>query len=431
MPNSPFDIFTVKEKVGIGTDNPTERLEVKGNIKLNIGVAVGEFSNDGLFAAVSDRSVPTTQSVKTYVDKQISTTNAAFANNINTQIATVNITLANKANKSGSSTQDFQANNLKVQGNFEVTGTTTFRNIEQHEGDVELGNEDSDRVKIHGVLESSHSSNDLQINSPVNITSNLNVNGNMGIGTTAPSDQLDVAGNFRVLSNANPIRFTSSWSGFSDETAKNQAEICNDTTLFKTLMIVGNRSAGLAGDLGRRVSIWDRLEVNGRMSVSNGVIQKGGDPITTTDDLGLYSQAEGFFMRFVTNGGSFVFFSDSGMGKNPIMTLSNNGTLSVNGVVNQGSSITLKENIADLSIDRAVEALNGLNPVCFSYKADTQKEMHLGFIAEDVPDLVASSDRQSLSAMDIVAVLTGVVKKQQQAIADLTDRLNILEAKQA
>ena len=48
----------------------------------------------------------------------------------------------------------------------------------------------------------------------------------------------------------------------------------------------------------------------------------------------------------------------------------------------------------------------------------------LGFIAEDVPGLVASTDRISLSTMDIVAVLTRVVQEQQQKIAELEKRLD-------
>ncbi|WP_340147314.1 hypothetical protein [Ruminiclostridium josui] len=90
--------------------------------------------------------------------------------------------------------------------------------------------------------------------------------GNVGIGTSNPNDKLDVSGYVRLLSSSNPIRFTSSWSGFPDY-AENQAEICNDTTNYKSLMIVGNKS----GKQGRKVSIWDRLEVNGILNVSGDI----------------------------------------------------------------------------------------------------------------------------------------------------------------
>lgn len=87
--------------------------------------------------------------------------------------------------------------------------------------------------------------------------------GRVGVGTVAPADELDVGGGMRVLSDTNPLRFTSVWSGFPNE-AVNHAEISNDTGVHKTLMIVGNKSAGM----GRRVSIWDRLEVNGSVVVN-------------------------------------------------------------------------------------------------------------------------------------------------------------------
>ena len=52
----------------------------------------------------------------------------------------------------------------------------------------------------------------------------------------------------------------------------------------------------------------------------------------------------------------------------------------------------------------------------FVYK-NSEAEEYVGFIAEDVPDLVAMNDHKSLSPMDIVAVLTTVTKEQQARLA--------------
>ena len=52
----------------------------------------------------------------------------------------------------------------------------------------------------------------------------------------------------------------------------------------------------------------------------------------------------------------------------------------------------------------------------YAYNADPS-EMQVGFIAEDVPALVAQNDRASLSPMDLVAVLTKVVQGQQALLA--------------
>jgi hypothetical protein len=69
-----------------------------------------------------------------------------------------------------------------------------------------------------------------------------------------------------------------------------------------------------------------------------------------------------------------------------------------------------------------------LNPVKYNYKADKEDE-HLGFIAEDVPELVASKDRKGMSPMDVVAVLTKVVQEQQAALKEQQNTLTFhLEA---
>lgn len=82
-------------------------------------------------------------------------------------------------------------------------------------------------------------------------------------GVNGDAVRFDVRGRTTVLANSNPISFTSVWEGTPDGTT-NVAEICNDTGNYKTLMIIGNRSSGInTPSLGRRVSVWDRLEVNG------------------------------------------------------------------------------------------------------------------------------------------------------------------------
>jgi hypothetical protein len=91
-----------------------------------------------------------------------------------------------------------------------------------------------------------------------------------------------------------------------------------------------------------------------------------------------------------------------------------------------GSSQAYKENIRDLSVDEAMDTLKELSPVKFNYKADS-KDTHVGFVAEDVPALVATSDRKGMSPMDVVAVLTKVVQEQQKTIAELSERLKELE----
>ena len=97
----------------------------------------------------------------------------------------------------------------------------------------------------------------------------------VSVKSGSSADGLTVSGTARVGS-PNPIRFTSAWSGFPDA-ATNQAEISNDTGTYKTLMIVGNKSADPNA---RRVSIWDRLEVNGSAVVNGPSTLKGTTTVT-------------------------------------------------------------------------------------------------------------------------------------------------------
>jgi hypothetical protein len=92
------------------------------------------------------------------------------------------------------------------------------------------------------------------------------------------------------------------------------------------------------------------------------------------------------------------------------------------------SSREVKTDIQSLTSEEAMAAIEELNPIRFHYKTDPNEEV-LGFIAEDVPDLVATNDRKGLSSMDIVAVLTKVVQEQQKTISDLSARLTELETK--
>jgi len=100
--------------------------------------------------------------------------------------------------------------------------------------------------------------------------------------------------------------------------------------------------------------------------------------------------------------------------------------VSSGGVWTNASSREYKTAVKQLTAEKAMDTLTQLKPVEFAYKADSQ-EKHVGFIAEDAPELVASKDRKGMSSMDVVAVLTKVVQEQQATIAELSKRLAVVE----
>jgi len=95
----------------------------------------------------------------------------------------------------------------------------------------------------------------------------------------------------------------------------------------------------------------------------------------------------------------------------------------VGGTISQASSAALKDDVTELSGAQAMDALRELNPVTYRYKADSSGHRNVGFIAEDAPELVSHAQRDRLAAMDIVAVLTKVVKEHQALIDDLKDQV--------
>ncbi len=118
-----------------------------------------------------------------------------------------------------------------------------------------------------------------------------------------------------------------------------------------------------------------------------------------------------------------------GIGKKPTtypLEMASGAYVTTAGVWTDASSREYKDDIEVLGAEEAFDALKELNPVTFAYKSD-RTEKHVGFIAEEVPELVATKDRKGLSPMDIVAVLTKVVQEQQRTIADLSDKVNTLE----
>ncbi len=104
--------------------------------------------------------------------------------------------------------------------------------------------------------------------------------------------------------------------------------------------------------------------------------------------------------------------------QHPIHAEQSGARLTAAGVWTNASSRALKAGIEPLTLAEASAALGALEPVKFHYRVEPT-DSQVGFIAEDVPDLVATPDRTTLAPTDIVGVLTRVVQDQQRVLEEL------------
>ncbi|NEO95885.1 MAG: tail fiber domain-containing protein [Moorea sp. SIO3G5] len=208
--------------------------------------------------------------------------------------------------------------------------------------------------------------------------------GNVGIGTNNPTQKLEVAGSVKAIA-----------TNTGNRTAYGVQSVVGGNRNGTKFGLYAQATGGTSGS---------RFGVYGRADAHNN---------TSAIVYGVYGRARG-------GKTSYAGYFDGNANVTGHLTYR---------TIGQVSSRELKENINTLAIEDAIETLEGLNPVQFSYKKDHQKETHIGFIAEDVPDLVASHDRKTLSPMDIVAVLTKVVKEQNNTISLLMEKVKTLEQK--
>jgi hypothetical protein len=221
----------------------------------------------------------------------------------------------------------------------------------------------------------------------------VNNNGNVGVGTTNPSQTLEVVGAIK---------------------SRNASSVYKDRAALLYNSKTGHLSLGPESGTGLDGAT---ILLAGPSDTSTGV--PGGISFITPHG-GPSRRA-----MIITDSGN-VGIGTSGPTEKLVVV----GNIFASGSITPGSSRELKENIADLSLQEAVAAFENLKAVKFNYKADEKKDLHIGFIAEEVPELLATPDRKGVNSMDVVAVLTKVMQEQQKEIAALREEVNVLKQQQ-
>ena len=271
----------------------------------------------------------------------------------------------------------------------------------------------------------------------------LIVNGNVGIGTTSPNTKMQVTTSSGSI---NAARFTTNDYSTSGNTGTDfgiqfGASSGNTYTTLSSLTGGGDYWGNLILQYGGgNVGIGTtgpgyKLDVAGtgivaRMGALIGHTTAshpaGAGHILITGPTGTYT-----FLGAQTNDNVMVLTGSGNVGIGTTspsypLHMGSGAHVTTGGVWTDASSIEYKENIKDLTTEDAIETLERLNPVRYNYKMD-KEDKHVGFIAEDVPELIATRDRKGLSPMDIVAVLTKVVQEQRKTISELSEKVDSLE----
>ena len=251
-------------------------------------------------------------------------------------------------------------------------------------------------------------------------TNGLLVEGHLGVGTSRPNAKLEV-------------------DGTTDNTQDFGLRIISDNHTLLSVQNQGIVGIGVGDTIATAVD--STLKVHGKASIGKNII---GNLIP---DNGLSVQGDIHAESRIAIGAEGDPIPDDVklfvVGNTEI-----HGTISADdfttGTFRQLSSRSLKDQINPLSSQASNQLLQNLNPVSYVYRSDTQQKLHFGFIAEDVPDLLAAPDRHAIHPFDIVAVLTKAVQdqqlvitslhrtvqSQQKAIVLMNDRLSALENRQ-
>jgi hypothetical protein len=443
--------------IGIGNSTPAAKLDVTGNAAVSGKLTVNEAAVTTALT-VKDAAVSNLLTVK-----DVTVSNALGVKNINASgtATAVNLTASQLlTTKDGAISGTLTTKDAAISGALTAKDASFSGAVLLSQGiATDRGAEPKARIVWDEVLGewkagtegglkqlsyTGHSHPEL-----TDISGALKVkDGNIGIGTSTPTVKLDVNGSASVTGTLT-VKEASVTAALTVKDASVSGMLtAKDATVSGILTAKDTEISGsfTAEDavISKTFNAKDAV-ITGSLAVAQGIeALRGTDPKARLawDEAGEewlagvegamkpLSYADHTHEALTTLSGAVLVGKDGnvGIGKTAAaeFKLDVDGDVRANNIA-QASSKSFKENITSLPSKKALELLNRLKPVTFQYLKDDAKRQNIGFIAEEVPDSFTTSDGKSVVLMDIIGVLTTVVKKQQNDAADMQRRMKALQ----
>ena len=250
----------------------------------------------------------------------------------------------------------------------------------------------------------------------------LDTSGNLGIGTSTPALQSGGTGLHINATTSSELKFTNNTTGSG--AADGTALVSNANDFNINNRESGNITFGTSNSEKMRLTSAGYLGLGTSSPTSPSgaagpiLDLSGSNPEIAFHDTS--GTANNMSMYYINN--TLVWHSGSGSTGSKMTLASQNGNLLIAGTLTENSDISLKENIKPLK--SKLEIISKLNPV--SYNKIGQKEKELGFIAQEVEELIPELVFESKEGVKSLAYarMTAVLVK---SIQELSAKLEALE----
>jgi len=239
----------------------------------------------------------------------------------------------------------------------------------------------------------------------------MDSSGNVGIGTTSPSNKLDVNGAIRLMGTGTD---NDSHILYFNNGACTIARDANDLELHAyNAMVFGVSNTSYPTST-------ERMRIN-----SSGTLQIGKTSSSATDAGHQFFQSGPYYLYSPATQAIRFYNTDIGSQAGHI-TISGSTISMANGT----SDLSTKENINDWN-ENVLESFKNIKPVTFNYKNDKTKEVKKGYIAQNevdkFPEAYAKNSEDNLHwfhPSEMTVYLMKAIQEQQAIIEDLQTQIN-------